>query len=361
MLDFDSDWLADHKQLLDAFFERTGKGMFFLAGENFGGRPKTRLPADLLPYQPVKSNFAIVTQETNLQLTERGRIHPLMRLSEDGATTQRLLNALPPFAGFLRAENLRPEATVIGIVPGAATPDQSIPILAAQRYRNGKIAILSAFPLWRLDFLAKSINESDSTYNKMIDNLVLWLVAREDVERVTITPERPIFIAGESVRLNARVLDESYIPIDNAEVEASLSSRQNPGDSMVVSFRYDRPGNYSADLHYLPSGEYEVKGTVKREGVAIGRPSSSFIVEPYSLEDLSQTANFDALKRISEVSGGQFYAVADTASITQFSGLAPKTFTSRSELTLFDNKFLLVFIILMLCTEWYLRKRYQLL
>ncbi len=361
LLDFDSDWLADRKQLLDAFFERTGKGMFFLAGENFGSRPKTRLPADILPYQPVKTAFAVVQQETNLQLTERGRIHPLMRLSEDGATTQRLLNGLPPFAGFLRAENLRPEATVIGIVPGAATPDQSIPIMAAQRYRNGKIAMLSAFPLWRLDFLAKSINESDSTYNKMLDNLVLWLVAREDVERVTITPERPIFIAGESVRLNARILDESYIPIDDAEVEASLRSRQNPGDSMVVSFRYDRPGNYSADLHYLPSGEYEVKGTVKREGVAIGRPLSSFIVEPYSLEDLAQTANFDALKRISEVSGGQFYAVSDTASITQFSGLAPKIFTSRSEMTLFDNKFLLIFIILMLCTEWYLRKRYQLL
>lgn len=361
LLDFDSDWLADHKQLLDAFFERTGKGMFFLAGENFGNHSKTRLPPDLLPYQPVKSSIAVVKQETQFQLTERGRIHPLMHLAEDGASTQRLLNKLPPFAGFLRTENLRPEATVIAVLPGAVTADLSIPIMAAQRYRNGKVAMLSAFPFWRLDFLAKSINESDSTYNKMIDNLVLWLVAREDVERVTITPERPIFIAGESVRLNARVLNESYIPVDDAEVEASLRSRQNPADSMVVSFRFDRPGNYSADLHYLPSGEYEVKGTVKREGVAIGRPQASFIVEPYSLEDLSQTANFDALKRISEVSGGQFYAVADTASITQFPGLEPKTFTSRSEMTLFDNKFLLIFIILMLCTEWYLRKRYQLL
>ncbi|MGB5138240.1 MAG: hypothetical protein WBP29_06880, partial [Candidatus Zixiibacteriota bacterium] len=300
-------------------------------------------------------------QEIQFTLTERGRIHPLMRLAEDGAATQRLLNGLPPFSGYLRSSRIEPNATIIATAPGLVPGELEIPIMAAHRYRNGKVAVLSAFPLWRLDFLAKSIQENDSTYNKLVDNMVLWLIAREDVERVTITPERPIFIAGESVRLNARVLDDSYIPVDDAEVEATLRSRQNPADSQIVSFRYDRPGNYSADFHYLPSGEYEVSGRVKREGVSIAKPQATFIVEPYSLEDLSQTANFDALKRISEVSGGQFYAIDDTASITQFAGFEPKTFVRRSELTLFDNKFLLVFIILMLCTEWYLRKRYQLL
>ncbi len=361
LIDFDSDWFANRKQQFDAFFERTGKGMFVLAGENFGQRPKTRLPADLLPFQPSDGQITIMRQEVQLNLTERGRIHPLMRLAEDGAGTQKLLNGLPPFSGYLRSSRTRPEATVIAEVPAVLEGESATPIMAAHRYRNGKVACLSAFPFWRLDFLAKSIDETDSTYNRLIDNMVLWLVAREDVERVVITPDRPIFIAGESVRLNARVLDDSYIPVEDAEVEASLLSRQNPADSMVVSFRYDRPGNYSADLHYLPSGEYQVNGRVKREGVAIARPQTTFIVEPYSLEDLSQTANFDALKRISEVSGGQFYAADDTASISQFAGLQPKTFVHRSELTLFDNKFLLIFIILMLCTEWFLRKRYQLL
>ena len=361
LIDFDADWFANRKQQLDAFFERTGKGLFFLAGENFGAHPKTRLQADLLPYQPAAGNTSIIRQEVQFTLTERGRIHPLMRLAEDGAAAQRLLNDLPPFAGYIRSSAAAANATVIASVPGVIPGDTESPIMAVHRYRNGKIAMMSAFPFWRVDFLAKSIKETDSTYNKLIDNMVLWLIAREDVERVTITPERPIFIAGESVRLNARVLDDSYVPVEDAEVEATLRSRQNPADSQIVNFRYDRPGNYSADLHYLPSGEYDVSGRVKREGVSIAKPQASFIVEPYSLEDLSQTANFDALKRISEVSGGQFYAIDDTASITQFAGFEPKTFVRRSELTLFDNKFLLVFIILMLCTEWFLRKRYQLL
>ncbi len=361
LYDFDADWLGNHKQLLDAFFDRTGKGLFFLAAEKFGASAKVRLPESLLPYRFADGRSTLVRQEVQFDLTERGRIHPLMRLAEDGVTIQRILNALPPFTGYLLASDPRPEATVIASVPPLVAGEQDLPIFAAQRYRSGKVACLSAFPFWKLDFLSKTVNEADSTYSRLVENMVLWLVAREDVERVTITPERPIFIAGESVNLSARVLDEAFVPVEDAEVEAVVKSVQNPADSLVVGFRYDRPGLYSADLHYLPSGNYSIRGRVERQGVKLGNPTSSFIVEPYSLEDLSQIANFDLLKRISEVSGGQFYAAADTASIPPFQSLSSKIVVHRSEFALFDNIWLLGIIIAALCVEWYVRKRYQLL
>ncbi len=361
LYDFDADWFANRKQLFDAFFDRTGKGIFILAAEKFGQTPKTRLPEGLFPYRFSASPMGIVRQEVQMTLTERGRIHPLVRLAEDGAASQRLLNALPPFSGYLLSAEPANAATVIAALP-ALSPDQpDLPIFAAQRYRSGKVACLSAFPFWRLDFLAKSFNDADSTYSQLVENMVLWLVAREDVERITITPEKPIFIAGEAVNLSARVLDEAYVPIEDAEVEAVVKSSQSPADSLVVSFRYDRPGLYSADLHYLPSGEYTVTGKVERQGVKLASPKASFIVEPYSLEDLSQIANFDLLKRISEVSGGQFYAAADTAAIPPFQTLPVKTVVRRSEFVLFDNIWLLGLIIAALCVEWYFRKRYQLL
>jgi len=109
--------------------------------------------------------------------------------------------------------------------------------MAVRRYRNGKVALLSAFPFWKLDFGVKSFNESDSTYAKLVENMVLWLVARDDLERIAITPEKPIFIAGETVRLNARVLDESYIPVADATVEARAGSTSRDNDTLTILFQ----------------------------------------------------------------------------------------------------------------------------
>ena len=361
LYDFDADWLNRHKQLFDAFFDRSGKGMFFMAGENFGAKPKADYVRQLLPYQFAERGQTIVQMPTPFTLTERGKIHPLLRLGEDINQTQRALDALPPFAGYLLATQPTKEAVVLATAPSLLIGEPEQPIMAAQRYRNGKVALLSAFPLWKLDFLAKSVNEADSSVARLMENMVLWLIARDDVERIAITPDKPIFIAGETVRLNARVLDESYVPIDDAEVEARLTSAEHPKDSSIVSFQMVRPGSYLATLHYLPSGNYAISGVVKRDKQQIGTPSVTFTVEPYSLEDLSHISDFDMLKRISEVSSGHFYAASDTAAIPRFAEQPVKTTIRRSEIALFDHPLLLGLIILALCAEWYLRKRYQLI
>ncbi len=360
LYDFDAAWLQQHEQLLDAFFDRTGKGMLFIAGENFGNHTKRPLQSGILPYDFAELR-TVVEQRVQFNLTEHGKIHPLLRLSEDGEETQRRLQQLPPFLGYLDAINPRREAVILAEVPAQTATAGMVPIMAAQRYRNGKVACLSAFPLWRLDMVARGANSSDSTFAKLMENSVLWLVSREDLERITILPAKPIFISGESVDLQARVLDESYIAVEDAQVEAALISRENPADTTFVSFRYDRPGYYSAELHYLPPGNYKVNGTVKRSELAIGAPNATFVVEPYTLEDLSQISNFDLLKRVSELSGGEFYTVNNLAEMPEFSDLQPETIVRRSEFVLFDNIYILILIILLLCVEWYLRKRWQLL
>jgi hypothetical protein len=359
--DFDADWFDRRKQLWDAFFDRSGKGMFVLAGENFAGKPRAGFVTLLLPYGFAEGRQIVIPQPASFTLTERGRIHPLMRLAEDAGQTQRILNTLPPFSGYLLTSALAKDALVIAAAPALFKNEPDTPIMATHRYRNGKVAVLSAFPFWKLDFLSKGVNENDSTMVSLMENMVLWLVARDDIERVAIIPDKPIFIAGETVRLNARVFDESYIAIDDAELTARLISNQSPKDSSVVSFQLVKPGTYAATLHYLPSGTYAVNGVVRREGQQIGTPSASFIVEPYSLEDLSHISDFDLLKRISSLSGGQFYAADDTASIPPFPKFKEKALVKRSELALFDYPALLVIILASLCVEWYLRKRHQLL
>jgi hypothetical protein len=67
------------------------------------------------------------------------------------------------------------------------------------------------------------------------------------------------------------------------------------------------------------------------------------------------------LKRISQVSGGSFYAASDTGSIEPLPPYPAERLVTRSETALFDYPALLAIFILAICTEWYLRRRFQLL
>lgn len=359
--DFAAEWLTQHKQLLDSYFDRTGTGIFVLTGENYASKRQTDYANQLLPYQIADTPPIVVRQETKFIPTQEGRIHPILQLDEDPSRTADILASLPPFAGHLRTGKVNKGTTVLAAIPGS-TPDRpETPILAAHRYRTGKVVELSAFPFWKLGFLGLGFSATDSTFVTIMNNTILWLVARDDLERVNITPEKPIFVAGETIELNSRVLDESYLPVSDAEVEATLTSEQNPADTMVISFQPGRAGAYSATLNYIPPGNYEIHGHVTREGVSLGNPRSSFVVEPYSLEDLSQISDFDMLKRIAEVSGGAFVAASDTASLNPFPDLPTLAITSKSETALFNYPAMLVIFILVVCTEWYLRRRFQLL
>jgi hypothetical protein len=361
LLDFDAEWFERRRQILDAFFARTGTGAFILAADNFAAKRSSDYLDALLPYRLAGGRMPVVEAEAFLQPTEQGRIHPILRLAEDPGENDRLLADLPPFTAHLRAQDPRSGATVLATAPATTAGGAATPILAIQRYRTGKIALLSAFPGWKLHFLARSFNESDSAYAALMQNLVLWLVARDDQRRINITPEQPIFIAGEPVRLSAQVLDESFLPVADAEVEATLVNEEQPADTVVVGFLPERPGQYRTQLPYLPPGKYSVTGKVSREGLELGRPTSSLVVEPFSLEDLSRVADFDLLKRISEVSGGAFVAAPDTALLAALPEHTALKETRVTETPLFDHPLMLAIFVAALCTEWYLRRRYQLL
>ena len=360
LCDFLRTWLTSHKQLLDAFFARTGKGVFLIAGKNFASQQPTDYLAPLFPYQ-ISDVRPVVQRETPLTLTEQGRIHPILQLSDDPAENERLLSSLPPFAGYLKTATVSAGSAILATAATPGLDGGEVPILGVHRYRTGKIALLTAFPFWKLDFLARGFDETDSSYTQIMENMILWLVARDDLERINLAPPQPIFVAGETIELTATILDESYLPVSDAEIEARLVCADRPQDTLIVGFQAGRPGRYTASVNYLPTGDYQVEGLVKRNGVVLGRPRTSLVVEPYSLEDLSPVSDFDVLKRISQVSGGLFYAADDTASLPPFPNYPPKSVSRRIELALFDSPIMLMLFIAAVCSEWYLRRKYQLL
>ena len=96
-------------------------------------------------------------------------------------------------------------------------------------------------------------------------NLVRWLAAREEADRVRAAPEKPIYRYGESPRFTARVFDGTLAPrpgawtvleLGPASGAASPAAAAVPREPVVLEEVEGAPGTYRASLAPLPPGRY---------------------------------------------------------------------------------------------------------
>jgi len=132
-------------------------------------------------------------------------------------------------------------------------------------------------------------------------------------------------------------------------------------DSELVNLSLDELVNYTATLRALPPGRYSFEGNVFRDGKKLGVKKGEFLVEEYSVEDSDLKTDFDLLKRIAEVSGGEYYQKEQIENLTGDLNLVEKEKQRTKEIQLWNHPLLLAIFVLCLSIEWAVRKRSQLL
>ena len=126
---------ADQLRSIEAFVARRGGGLLALGGRlSFdAGKYRGTLIDDLLPLTlegrnvDVAESFAPVYKP---QLTSAGQSHPITRLNEDRAVSQKTWNELPPISISEALKGVKPGATVLleGRRAGGTSP--TAPLLA---------------------------------------------------------------------------------------------------------------------------------------------------------------------------------------------------------------------------------------
>lgn len=303
-----------------------------------------------------------VGRSTELQilptLTEQGRNSAILR-----GTNLQAWESLPPIFTTETAVQPKPEAEVLATTRlGSAQLGE--PLVVTRRLGKSRSMFVSGYGLYRWQLLADGQREvrgqqGANVLGDFINGSLRWLATHQEQKQVKIVASKPLYNLGEPVRLLGQVYDDSYAPINEAEVTVNVVG--GGGRSFPLTLAGTGSGRYEGTLSNLPAGDYSFTGRATVGSKEIGADAGRFTVGEVGLELLQTSMNAELLRTLAERTGGRFYTSRQArelvADILSHKGFAPRSIEHRVDHQLWNHLYFLIAALAAFSLEWLLRKR----
>jgi hypothetical protein len=333
------DWLR-------AFVSERGGGLLI------AGVPQERPPDDIGAALPCVfgSNQGAGVLEARVSLTEAGEVAPSTRVAEERFANAEVWRQLPPVR---TGASWEPRADATVLVEAEVAPDERRAIVTAGRAGSGNVMLVAAEGLWRWRMAGDG---GVDAYGRFVTNAARWLTARGELSRVTVSPDKDVFQAGEDIEVSAQVYRGDYRLADDAEVRVTVSSGE--GAAPVAEFDLEAAGDrYRGSTGHVPPGPYVLRATASIGGEEVGDGTAEFVVERFSLEDSETRRRSALLRRIAEETGGGYYTPETLDDLPEDVPMEWTTRTTRRELELWNSPWLLLGFVGLMSVEWALRRK----
>jgi len=376
--DLDSTLLTREQISLLRRFVNDGGGLAMLGGHNSFG-PGGYGDSEIDQLMPVVSGGRDQNQETARfvpQLTSAGEAHPIFAgiaghfAGPDGRPADGDKARLPNLLGCVEVVRAKPAAEVLAVHPSRENASGPLIVLAVQRFGAGRAAAVTCDTTWRW-YLPLRVLGRDNPYERFWGQLIRWLAdeparARDGAACVVAQIDKQYIRLGQSVRLTAKVLDDS----GSAPHRATAWAELRPADGTDETQRFElarRPGDDLFHAELTPAGQGRFVIAVEAEDESsqpLGAEELPLAVASPSTEFEQLARNDDLLRRIAEVSGGEF------ADISQLPELVDRIIQRRMETVgpppervirrLYHFPTFLLALVCLLTAEWLLRRHWRL-
>ena len=349
----------DQLRNIEAFVSRRGGGLLALGGRlSFdGGKYKGTLIADLLPLTLEGRNvndgesFAPIYKA---QLTGAGQAHPITRLNEDRAVSQKTWNDLPPISVSEGLKTVKPGASVLLEAKRAGGSSPAVPLLALQRYGRGQTLAFTASDTWRWRMRMDSKSNAHETFWRQ---LLRYLVSGTP-RQIEAGAEQDVYVMDDTVRVVADIRDKHYNPVNDARATARITKPSGATLDVPLKFTSINDANvYTGEFKADELGQHGIELIAASASIGQIGAKSTVLVSDLNREFYSAAQNSDLLKRIAAETGGKYYQLGDLQSLLDDLTYRKTPYSERVTKDLWDMPINFFLIIGLLCAEWFLRKR----
>ena len=295
----------DQLMLLQKFVSERGGGFLMLGGaESFQQGRFNRTPVgDMLPVYLDQASDEKPPGELRLMLTREGWLQPWARLRSNESDEKRRLDDVPPFGVLNKVRGLKPGASVIATVSDGREGQH--PALAVQRFGNGRVGAVMIGDLWHWG-LKDEANHKDM--DKAWRQLMRWLVA--DVPgRTEMLVEQKAGDPNQAVRLQVKVRDKKFQPLDNASVTVHVRPVGQSGTNVIrltAEPVLSQAGVYETTYVPRETGGYQAETVVTDStGMDAGRAEAGWTSDPAADEFRSLKPNRGLMETIAKQTGGE--------------------------------------------------------
>lgn len=335
-----------------------------LGNSDWQGTPVAALlPVELDPAGQVEDAVQMVP-------TPDGLRHYVLRLADKEEDNKLIWSRLRKLKGMTRVGRPKPSATLL------AETDGRTPLLVGHKYGEGRVLAFGGDTTERW----RNTPEGRDAHARFWKQLVLWLAKQDEAEgSVWVRPDVRRLPAGGKFAFTVGLRGKGGVEIKDGRFEVNVVGPA--GGEFAVPTARDRDEERGVYWKTDAPGEYRVvvrgrgKGT---EGDEVnGEASARFLVYQDDAEMSRQAADHDFLAKLANAGGGQFYKADD---LSQFLSelpaqplpqsrpkakllpdwrRTPATGSARDQFAALAASGTLacfVLFVVLVCTEWFLRR-----
>ncbi len=293
-----------------------------------------------------------------IRLTADGIDHPITRLTDNAEEALRVWDILPGIFWSHSVVSVKPAARVLAESSNPTyrtAENQARPLIVVQPFGNGARVLYVGFhATWRWRYV------SDSLYHRRFWANVLQYLATLKARRVIITTGGDRFDAGSDIDVQASVYREDFLPLDEPTFTVEMVNVET-GEAQELELQAveGKPGRYRKVLGAADKGAYELTALREYANRDDLVSSKRITIEVPRGEALRPEADEMVLRAMARPRTEHFLRLSEVERLGEL--IPPGRRTSVDELSreLWDSKLTLLLIVLLLGTEWILRKRYN--
>jgi uncharacterized membrane protein len=289
-------------ELIKGLVEQQGSGLIFLPGRR--NREASFLNSPLKELMPVvldasKPEGIGLQNESTLILSTSGRKHLLTRFDADEERNDELWKQLPGFFWSAAVEKSRPGSEVIAVHSSLRNSWGRMPLLVTRPAGSGKVLFMGTDSAWRW-----RRGVEDKYHYRFWSQVVRWMAHQRHLSekqgiRLSFSPEVPQ--AGETVFLQATVLDAAGFPIEEGTVVGKITSPSGRTERLDFAPVEGGWGVFKTSFVPPDGGAYRISINCERHNRQLD--TDLVIVQP-QIEKQGQPANGPLLRELASITQG---------------------------------------------------------
>jgi uncharacterized membrane protein len=338
------------QELLREFVDRRGGGLLFLGGRfslSDGGWNGSSL-VDLLPTILPNSRNTFHRNPASAELTAAGSDSPITRLMDDPAKNMDRWKKLTYLMDYQEAGTPKPGATVLAQLNAGG---RTLPLLVTQNYGRGRTAVMATSGTWRWQM---SQPLGDPAHDLFWQQLLRWLVLDSPGQVVVTAPAQTLMDDGQ-IQLTANVRDQDYIPVTDAKVSAHLIGPDGLSAVVDMTPAADSPGVFRANWTAEKPGSYlaEVTASGQTENGTLPFERIDGVAENFHTEQ-----NRELLEKLASETGGRYWKPDELGRLPNEISYSDAGILVRDIKELWNMPVVFLWFLLLISTEWLLRRKW---
>ena len=345
---------------LEAAFTQQAKPLLFIHGKSVDDTKLRSLGGSFLPFVAV--NSSPLEQYVFFHPSEAQRINPILALGEGAGLD--VWDRLPPIFRTQSTYKAKIEATVLGF-PKVQNTVLKEPLLLARNVGKQKSLAMLGYGIWRWRLMSQGSPETQQVLSTFLLNSIRWLTTRDDNRPIKVTTARESFSEGEPVEFIGQVYDANAQPVGNAQLRVITRQGEKTIEAVLKPVGN---GLYEGRVEGLSGGDYTFSAFAESEGRQLGEDRGRFSVGELDLEFQDTKMNAPLLRQIASATGAEYFTAHNVDGLApSTSGLAstilsqpsfvPRPVVRTDEFELWNWRYTLAFIVLLVSVEWFIRKR----